>query len=136
MNQFEFSELAEAYFAQNHPFLLHDIKSFEDGSFESTCETPNEKLTLWLSTANREITIGFEDTEGKSDFHTHMSLFGAIEPYEQLHALSELLNSILNNIEVIVHSSISGFSLTVDFERDLRDKLSEETLVVYKWDEL
>jgi hypothetical protein len=94
------------------------------------------KLSIWIATYNREITVGFDNSENTCDWHTHMSLFGANELNEELIAMSQLLDSILSDKEPIIFSSKTGFTLTNDLESEIRDKDEDEIIIIYKWNEL
>ncbi len=83
-------------------------------------------LTLWITTQDKEITIGFEDNMN-TDWHTHMSCFGANMPQEQLEAAIDFIRNILNDTETILFSEELGHHL---------DDSTEDTVRTYKWSEL
>jgi hypothetical protein len=93
------------------------------------------KLTLWITTQDREITAGFTgDTD--CDWHCHMSSLGANKPDEEFESLTELINGILNDQEPIVYSNLHGYSLTEDINEVDKDLDVDEKIRVFKWSEL
>jgi hypothetical protein len=136
MTQSEYSAIAKDYILTHHPFFAGTINYNDDGSFDCSIQSKKKHLNFWIATYDTEITIGFEDANGKCDWHTHMSLFNAYEPEEEFAAMTELLQLILSDKEPIVFSSKTGYTLTDDIEEDLRSKDTEEVLRVFKWSEL
>ena len=93
------------------------------------------KLTFWLTTQNKEITLGFTgDTQ--CDWHAHMSLFGANTPNEELHVAIDLINDILSDKTKIIHSSIRGFYCIVNISEENEYKEKNEVINVFKWSDL
>jgi len=136
MKQSEFSNLAKEHIVKHYPLFIGNLNFKQDGSFDCSIKSKTGRLSVWIATYDCEITIGFEDAEGKCDWHTHMSLFGANEPKVEPNAMSQLLDSILSDKEPIVFSSKSGFTLTDNINEDINQKEDDETITVYKWTEL
>ena len=135
MTQIEFSTLAKTFLAERYPAFLQTIVYKKDNSFDCTLKSLTGRLSIWIATYDSEITVGFDNSENICDWHTHMSLFGANEPMEELIAMSELLDSILSGKEPIVFSSKTGFTLTHDLETEIREKDEDETITIYKWNQ-
>lgn len=95
MTQSDYSALAKDYILTHHPSFAGTINYKEDGLFDCSIQSDKKHLFLWIATYDTEITIGFEDANGKCDWHTHMSLFNAYEPEEEFTAMTELLQKIL-----------------------------------------
>lgn len=136
MTQSEYSALAKDYLFTHHPEFAETIRYKDDGSFDCSVKSRKGHLCLWIATYDTEITIGFEDANGKCDWHTHMSLFNAYEPEEEFSAMTKLLQAILSDEEPIVFSSKNGYTLTDNVDEDLNNKDTDEVLTVNKWSEL
>ena len=136
MMQSEYSAIAKEYILTNHPGFAGTINYKEDGSFNCCIQSEKKQLTIWIGTYDTEITIGFDDPNGKCDWHTHMSLFNAYEPWEEFEAMTELLQLILTDKKPIIFSSKNGYSLTDDVEEDLKNKDTDEIMTIYKWSDL
>jgi hypothetical protein len=70
-----------------------------------------KRLTLWLTTQDEEITIGFTGLETLNDWHTHMSLFGASTPEEEINEAVKLIHNIISDKTPIIYSSVLGYFL-------------------------
>ncbi|MBC7553095.1 MAG: hypothetical protein H7257_03865 [Taibaiella sp.] len=92
----------------------------------------NENLTLWVTTQDKEITIGFTGYT-ECDWHTHMSLFGANTPHEELFAAIELIDNILRDKQPIIFSNIKGYFLTDNIDINV---VSNEAIQILKWSDL
>jgi hypothetical protein len=136
MTQSEYSALAKDYLITHHPDFARTIQYKDDSSFDCSIKSRKGHLSLWIATYDAEITIGFEDINGKCDWHTHMSLFNAYEPEQEFSAMTKLLQAILSDEEPILFSSKNGYTLTDDIEEDLKNKDTDEVLTVIKWSEL
>ena len=136
MTQSEYSSLAKDYIISNHPLFAETLQFRDDDSFHCSIKSENRHLSIWIATYDSEITVGFEDAHGNCDWHTHMSLYGAYEPDEEFASLSKLLQTILSGAEPIIFSSKNGYTLTNDVEEDLKNKDSDEVMIVYRWSEL
>ena len=136
MTQSEYSALVKDYLLTYHPDFAGTIQYKDDNSFTCSIKSRKGHLSIWISTCDNEITVGFDDINGKCDWHTHMSLFNAYEPEEELLAMTKLLNAILTDEEPIVFSSKYGYTLTDDAEDDIDKKYHDEIITVNKWSEL
>ena len=98
-------------------------------------KSPRGKLTFWLTTQDKEITVGFTgDTE--CDWHTHMSLFGANTPDEELDEAVQLIDSILNGKEKIIYSTVLGYFITDDIDGVDKYKQENEIIKTFYWSDL
>lgn len=136
MKQSEFSALANDYILTHHPEFSETILYKDDGSFDCSITSVKGHLSIWIATYDAEITVGFEDANGKCDWHTHMSLFNANEPEEEFAAMTKLLRTILSDEEPIVFSSKNGYTLSDDVEEDLKNIDADEVMDLRKWSEL
>jgi hypothetical protein len=136
MTQLEYSTLAKDYMIFHHPSFADAIQFKDDGSFDSSIKSGKGHLSIWIATYDSEITIGFEDANGKCDWHTHMSLFNAYEPEEEFAAMTKFLQAILSDEKQILFSAKYGYTLTDEVEEDLENKDTDEVLTVHKWSEL
>ena len=93
------------------------------------------KLTFWLTTQDNEITLGFTG-DSPCDWHTHMSLFGANTPEEELEVAIDFIDSIISDRKKIIHSSIEGYFPTDNVEVDFMNNEKGEELQVFKWSDL
>ncbi len=93
-------------------------------------------LSLWITTQNLEITVGFDDKNGQCTWHIHMSQFGANDPDEELKEAINLINGILIGNEIIAFNSTLGYYLTDNPNDDIKNKLNEEILEFKRWNEL
>lgn len=130
LTQAEYSDFLSDYFIDNFKHLKSEKKIHEDLSVDFEIKSPSGKLTLWISSMSKEISIGFEDTNGKSDWHTHMSLFGANSPQEQLKAMSDLMKQIIDGKEKIAFNMDEGYFLTDNLEYE------SELTTIEKWNEM
>ena len=130
LTQAEYSDLLSKYFIGNFKHLKSEKKIHDDLTVDFEIKSPSGKLTLWISSMSKEISIGFEDTNGKSDWHTHMSLFGANSPTEQLNTMSDLIKQIIDSKEKIAFNIGEGYFLTDNLEDE------SELTTLAKWDEL
>lgn len=134
--QEEYSTYTVESIKQRFPHISFLTEKREDDSIDVRFNSPKGLLSIWIGTFNTEITMGFEDSEEKSYWHTHMSLFGSYEPDEQIGSLASLLNNILSDKEPIFYSSKEGFYLTSDAVAELNEQNSGEEIKHYKWSEL
>ncbi len=73
---------------------------FENDVYIVEFPSPQETIILWVSTQNKEITIGFDHDE-ECVWHMHMSQLGANEIKDELKKVIQLINRILNGSELI-----------------------------------
>ena len=101
--------------------------------FDYKCK--RDKLNLWLTTQDKEITLDFAaDTD--CDWHTHMRLFGANTPDEELEVAIEFVERIISDQMKIIHSSISGYYPVMNLEDDVDHNEKGEVVSVLKWSDL
>lgn len=93
------------------------------------------KITFWITTQYREITLGFTG-DSDCDWHTHMSLFGAETPDEELAAACAFIDDIINDRMKIIHSSIVGYYPTNNVEEEIANKMNEEIFEIFNWSDL
>lgn len=130
LTQAEYSDLLSDYFIDNFKHLKSEKKIHDDLTVDFEIKNPSGKLTLWISSMSKEISIGFEDANGISDWHTHMSLFGANSPFEQLNTMSDLIKQIINGKEKIAFNVDEGYFLTDNLEDE------REFTTLEKWNEI
>lgn len=61
-------------------------------------------IILWLTTQDKEITVGISGNHEFTDYHIHMSLFGASICDEELKEAIDLIKRIITNEEEIIYS--------------------------------
>ena len=135
LNQNEFSKYILNGLLQRFPQFIDYYKLEND---IMTIEYPSKTglLILWITTQDNEITIGFDNSEGNCDWHTHMSQYSAYEPEDELREVINLTNNILIGNETIVYNSSLGYYLTDNPEETIKNKLEGETLELKKWHEI
>jgi hypothetical protein len=106
-----------------------------EGIVDIEYKSPQGLLTLWLTTQNKEITIGFSGNQNLGDFHTHMSLYGANTPDEELKEAVKLIEDIISDRLTIVYSSILGYTL-LDLEEIREYQQANELIGVTSWSKL
>ncbi len=92
-------------------------------------------LTLWLTTEDKEITIGFTG-DNVCNWHTHMMLFGANTPDEELQAAIFFIDNIINDRQEIMHSTETGYFITDDIEYLNKSKQPNEIIETLYWRDL
>ena len=136
MNQKEFTEYIIPKIIDHFPQFQDLCTVKPNGIIDIDYKSNKGKIIFWLTTQDKEITLGFTgDTE--CDWHTHMSLFGANTPDEELKVAVDIIDRIINDKENIVHSNIRGYcptELTIDKINEQREK--DEILEVLKWSDL
>jgi len=130
LTQAEYSDLLSDYFIDNFKHLKSEKKIHDDLTVDFEIKNPSNKLTLWISSMNKEISIGLEDANGKSDWHTHMSLFGANSPIEQLNTMSDLIKQLIDGKEKVAFNIHEGYFLT----DNIKDE--SELTTLEKWNEI
>ena len=113
MEQKHFTDYISPKLIDRFPQLANFCTTKPNNIVDIDYKSPQGKLTLWITTQDQEITVGLTG-DMDCDWHTHMSLFGANTPEEELEAATQLINSILNDQEPIVHSNLNGYFLTDD----------------------
>lgn len=128
MEQEEYTEYVIPKLLEHFPMFVNDLTVQPDGITDIDHKSRNGKLILWITTQDKEITIGFT-SDDKSDWHTHMNLFGANTPDEEINVAVDIINEIIGDKLLIVHSEEHGY---IPYHSDEEDK----TGPVFKWSEL
>jgi len=111
MDQKQFSEYVINGITVQFPQLKEHCIIKPNGVIDVEYSSRNNKLILWLTTQDKEITIGLSGNHELGDFHTHMSLFGANTPKEELIEAINLIKKIINDEVEIIYSSVLGYFL-------------------------
>ncbi len=98
-------------------------------------KSQHKKLTFRLTTQDSEITIGFA-SDTRFDWHTHMNMFGANTPDEEVQVAIKLIDDIISNKQIIAYSTVSGYFITDDLDGLNEDKENGEIFETYYWSEL
>ena len=136
MGQKEFTEYIIPKVLDNFPQFKGSCVVKPNDIIDIEYKSNKGKLIFWLTTQDREITLGFTgDTE--CDWHTHMSLFGANTPDEELVGAMDFIDKIINNKKTIVHSSTQGYYPTDDTIDEIKEEREQdESLEFFKWADL
>ena len=134
-SQIEFSEFVKVGLLQEFPNFKDFIRYNEDILI---IEIPSEKkfATFWITTQDNEITIGFDNKNGECSWHTHMSLYGAYEPTDELKTVINLIKGIFSGLEILVIDSNSVINLTRNPQNDIKDYGKNRTLEFRNWNEI
>ena len=134
LNQKEFSDFIQKGILKEFPYLFDYTKSKDD---IITIEYPSSKkiATFWITTQDLEVTIGFDNTDGNCCWHTHMSLYGAYEPVDELKTSIDLTKRIFDGVEILVCECDSIIYLTDNPEEEIR-KNKKRILEFKKWNEI
>ena len=111
MEQQEFSDYIIPQLLKQFPQFKEACIYKPNGIVDIEYKSKQGLLTLWITTQDKEITIGFSGGKNLDDFHTHMSLFGANTPDEELNEAINFINDIMNDKELIIHSTVLGYLL-------------------------
>ena len=134
-NQKEFSEFVLKGILQNFP-QFSDNYCFNDNIVVIEQSSKTGSVSLWITTQNVEITVGFDNEKGECIWHTHMSLYGANEPEEELKQAIILIENILTGKEIIVIDSNFNYYLTQNPESEIAENIDGDNLKFRKWIEL
>ncbi|EPR65315.1 hypothetical protein ADICYQ_5848 [Cyclobacterium qasimii M12-11B] len=135
LSQKDFSDFIKNGLLKDFPYFSDYIKTKDD---ILTIEYPSQQktATFWITTQDLEITIGFDNSEGNCSWHTHMSLFGAYEPVDELKTSIELIKNIFNGIEILVFESDSIIYLTKNPDEEIANAENNQILEFKKWTEI
>jgi len=135
LSQKEFSDFIKNGLVKGFPYFSDYIKIKDE---ILTIEIPSSKKTaiFWITTQDLEITIGFDDRNGNCSWHTHMSLYSAYEPEDELRTSIELISNIFNGIEILVCESDSIIYLTKNPEKEIENNENNRILEFKKWTEI
>jgi hypothetical protein len=134
LNQKDFTELIKKGVLHQFPKFLDFLKIHND---IMTIEYPSPLglVTLWITTQGLEVTIGFDDIAGQCTWHTHMSLFGANEPNEELKTSIVLIEDIFSGKEILVYDSDIVVFLTQNPDEEMKINKSDIVLSFKTWNE-
>jgi len=110
LNQKEYSEYILRGFRYYLPEFA-DYYRFDMDDLIVEYPSSNNNLTLWISTYDNELTIGF-DQVGLCVWHTHMSQFGAYEPEDELNEAVKFIKGVFEGKQIIVTISMNEFFVT------------------------
>jgi hypothetical protein len=135
INQKELSDYVLTGLLQRFPQFMDYYKLDND---ILTIEYPSSQrlLSLWITTQNLEVTVGFDGKNGQCNWHVHMSQFGANNPDEELKEAVNLVNNILIGNEIIAFNSTFGYYLTDNPSDEIKNKQKNEILEFKRWNEL
>lgn len=108
MEQKEYTEYVIPKLLEHFPMFENDITIRPEGITDIDHKSNRGKLVLWITTQDKEITIGLTCDE-KGDWHTHMSLFGANTPDEEIEVAVGIINDIIGDRLLIVNSEEHGY---------------------------
>ncbi len=136
MNQKEFTDYIIPKIIDRFPqfkdFCTDKSNDIIDINYEST----NRKLIFWLTTQDREITLGFTH-DNKSDWHIHFTQYTEDVPDEQLESIIEFIKNLLYDEKIIVHSNISGYWVAEDkIDEIIKENEENEIIEFFIWSEL
>jgi len=135
LNQKEFSDFIKNGLLQEFPYFSDYLKTKND---IITIEylSPKKTSIFWITTQDLEITIGFDDCDGNCTWHTHMSLYNAYEPKDELTTSIEVIKNIFSGIEILVCESDSVIYLTKNPEEEIKSNEDNRILEFKKWTEI
>ncbi len=136
MNQKEFTNYIIPKIIDRFPQFKDLCTAKPNDIIDIDFKSQNGKLTFWLTTQDKEITLGFTgDTE--CDWHIHITPYSEDLPDEQLEIAIDLINNILSGKKKIVHSNISGYSVAdKNIDEILKEQVENEALEIFKWSDL
>lgn len=135
MNQKEYSDYVLDKILKEFPQFI-DYYDYKNDIVIIEFPSPAGLLKLWITTQDTELTIGVEGKEPKWDWHTHMSLFSAYEPDDEIREASQLIKSIFSGNEYIVSNSELGYSITDNPDDAFENRKDNEKVEIKKWNEL
>lgn len=100
LNQQEYSNFIQKNLEQIFPEFI-DFYRHEDDIYILEYPSGKKELILWISTQDDELSIGL-DRNSECIWHTHMSLFGAYEPENELKEAIEFINGLFDGRQIIV----------------------------------
>jgi len=136
MNQKEFTNYIIPKLIRRFPQFCEFCTQKPNDIVDIDYKSPNGELTLWVTTQDKEITIGFNSEPPLHDWHIHMSQLNANTPREELEAAVKLLENILTDGEAIVASNIMGHSLIYDINDIENYKEEGEIIRIVYWSDL
>ncbi|RNI27890.1 hypothetical protein EFA69_17510 [Rufibacter immobilis] len=136
MEQKEFTDFVISKLLLSFPDFGKHIRIKDDNTADIEYPSERGKLKLFISTRNKELTVGFSAGQSQFGWHVHMDMYGAETPEEMAETAVMLLKEILNDKKRIVFTSYLGYFLTED-EDELEGFIYDgEKLKLYNWSEL
>jgi hypothetical protein len=135
MEQKEFSNFVVPRLLEQFPQFKEVCIYTPNGVVYIAYKSNQGLLTLLISTQDKEITIGFSENENLFGFHTHMSMFGATTPGEEIEEAINLINDIIGDRETIIYSSIEGYMLG-DINEIRKHQQPDELIGTTVWSKL
>jgi hypothetical protein len=135
MEQKEFTDYIIPKIIDRFPQLKNCVQFKPNDIINIDYKSQQGKLTLRLTTQDKEITVGFA-IDSKFGWHTHMNMFGAETPDEEIEEAIMLIDSIFRDQEKIVHSTVLGYFITDDIEDVDKYKQEDEIIETFYWSEL
>ncbi|MFV8837414.1 hypothetical protein [Salinimicrobium soli] len=124
MTQENYSMYARKELLSSFPYFS-DYERFENDVYIVEFPSPHQTVLLWVSTQDKEITIGFDQNKD-CVWHMHMSQLGANEIQDELKEVIHLIKRIINGSELIAIDSEKEIYLTSDtFENEKIKKWNE-----------
>jgi hypothetical protein len=135
MEQKEFTEYIIPKIIDRFPQFKDECTIKHNNIIDIEYKSRKGKLIFWLTTQDKEITVGFKG-DTKCDWHTHMSLFGANIPDKELEEAIKLIDNILTDKEMIVHSTVFGYFITDNINGINKYKQKDEIIKTFYWSDL
>lgn len=136
MNQKDISDIVILEVVNSFPQLKNTQTVREDYTIDVKLKSIHGKITLWLTTQNSQITIGFNVAEGKFDWHTHIDVLNREKDDRSFKEAINIINSIITDKSIIIYSSILGYFPTDNDEGIYEYKQEDEIIEVYRWSDL
>ena len=118
LNQQEYSNFIQKNLEQIFPEFI-DFYRHEGDIYILEYPSGKKELILWISTQDDELSIGL-DRNSECIWHTHMSLFGAYEPENELKEAIEFINGLFDGRQIIVINEKNEIYVT-----DTQEKTNE-----------
>ncbi len=132
IEQIRFSEIIKKFLQDNFVEFLPSINYKDHGSFDCDLRSPTNTFSIWLATYNSEITIGVEDPVGKTDIHTHISLYEDENSTKALIQLSKMINEIREDKLVLYKDEFGDYHLT----KNILEKKKESNNIFFSWNKI
>lgn len=136
MEQKEFTEYVISKIVAEFPQLKDFCTVKPNDIVDIDYKSKKGNVTFWLTTQDKEITIGFSGLT-ECDWHTHMSLFGANLPSEEIEVAIEFMKNLFSDKLNIIYSNFRGF-FRIDNENETKVDEQEkgEIFETFKWTNL
>jgi hypothetical protein len=124
------SELMLNQFRLTFPAQIFELKEHADFSIDILIK--RKRITLWVTTYDAEISMGFDNEAGECAWHSHMELLNAFLFEEQIETAIKILQNIFTDKTKI---AIGKNNWIVINETDDIDDLGKESTYEY-WSNL